>query len=345
MTSYDLAVFIGAFEPFHNGHLATLMRALESAGRVAVLVGSAERPRSPQNPWPFGEREAMIRAALGENAGRASILPLRDHLYDENAWMTEAQTQIARALGELRIGPDARIALFGHARDARDAYLAAFPQWDFVETARGTELPGRELRRCFLSQDEEALQTLAVNVPEPVFATLHASRATQGFATLLEEHRYLEEYRALWSSAPYPPILVTADAVVVHSGHVLLVQRKAHPGRGLWALPGGFIELDEPVRDAAIRELREETGLGIDDRTLLGRLCGEKVFDAPDRSQRWRTITHALYFLFPTGAPPPVSGGDDAARAQWIPLAQAHAMRSAIFEDHYFILEYFVGCG
>jgi bifunctional NMN adenylyltransferase/nudix hydrolase len=124
---------------------------------------------------------------------------------------------------------------------------------------------------------------------------------------------------------------------------VLLVKRKAQPGRGLWALPGGFLGENETLKDAALRELREETRLKIPAPVLRGSLRGESVFDHPDRSLRGRTVTHAFYFEFPSGPLPAVRGADDAARARWVPISEIQAMRSSLFEDHFFILEHFLG--
>jgi bifunctional NMN adenylyltransferase/nudix hydrolase len=64
-----------------------------------------------------------------------------------------------------------------------------------------------------------------------------ASRPAR-FAQLKAEAEFIAGYRKAWS-APYPVTFVTVDAVVVHSGHLLLVRRRSEPGRGLWALPGG----------------------------------------------------------------------------------------------------------
>ena len=74
-----------------------------------------------------------------------------------------------------------------------------------------------------------------------------------------------------------------------------------------------------------------------------GSLKGRQVFDDPDRSQRGRTITHAFYFEFTSGDLPAVRGSDDAARARWVPLAEARRLREHLFEDHFFILEHFLG--
>jgi bifunctional NMN adenylyltransferase/nudix hydrolase len=88
-------------------------------------------------------------------------------------------------------------------------------------------------------------------LPSAVVAWLEAFRAKPDYAEMLAELAYARRYREAWSSAPYPPIFVTADAVVIQDGHVLLIRRKGRPGQGQWAIPGGFVEQDEFVVDAA----------------------------------------------------------------------------------------------
>ena len=79
-------------------------------------------------------------------------------------------------------------------------------------------------------------------------------------ATEEEDRRWNEEFRAKWSGTPYPPMFVTADAVVIHRGKILLIRRAGMPGRGRLALPGGYVEHSELIQDAAVRELIEEAG-------------------------------------------------------------------------------------
>ena len=89
----------------------------------------------------------------------------------------------------------------------------------------------------------------------------------------------------------YPRPMLTADCVVVRSGsEVLLVRRGGEPFKGCWALPGGFMEMDETIEHCAVRELEEETGLRFAERDL--RLIG--VYSAPGRDPRGRTVTAAF---------------------------------------------------
>jgi 8-oxo-dGTP diphosphatase len=111
----------------------------------------------------------------------------------------------------------------------------------------------------------------------------------------------------------YPPgPALTADAVWVDRGRVLLVRRGRPPFRGRWALPGGFVELRETVEEAVERELLEETG-------LRGRAAGlVGVYSGPDRDPRKPTTTVAYLIRGRVRRP---TAGDDAAGAAWVPVA------------------------
>src|SRR4051794_31535221 len=113
----------------------------------------------------------------------------------------------------------------------------------------------------------------------------------------------------------YPRPSVTVDlaafALFGTGPRVLLIRRKKEPYGGCWALPGGFLEMDEPIEAAARRELREETGLDVN-----GPVEPIGVFGDPGRDPRGRTISLAYAAVVP-GASSEVAGGDDAAEAAW----------------------------
>lgn len=347
---YDYLVFIGRFEPFHNGHAAVARYALSRARKVIFLVGSADTPRTIRNPWTVAERAVMIQSALADASDRLIIRPLRDHLYNESLWIAAVQRTVAEAVKADGGATDARIGLVGKDKDASSYYLQEFPQWDLLDVRHTETLSATELRRYLFEANQlnshGGLMLIRANVPGPVFDMLDAFRKNSpAFKQLVAEHQFIDTYRAAWADAPYPPTFVTTDAVVVHSGHVLLVRRRAEPGKGLWALPGGFVGQGEGLLDSCLRELREETRLKIPVPVLKGSIKGEHVFDHPERSQRGRTITHAYHFEFPAGELPEVRGGDDADKARWIPVSEALEMSPQLYEDHLHILEFFLGRG
>ena len=110
----------------------------------------------------------------------------------------------------------------------------------------------------------------------------------------------------------YPHPAVTADCVIFGfdgvSIKVLLIQRAIDPYKGKWALPGGFMNIDESAEECARRELEEETG--------LKTASVEQFYTFTDvmRDPRERVITVAHYALVRLSE---VKGGDDAAKAQW----------------------------
>lgn len=347
---YDYLVFIGRFEPFHNGHAAVARYALKQARKLLFLVGSADTPRTIKNPWTVAERAVMIQSALADAADRLIVRPLRDHLYNESQWIAGVQRAVADAVAADGGPADVRIGLIGQDKDASSYYLREFPQWSLVDVRHTETLSATELRRYLFEANQVdshgGLMLIRANVPAPVFDMLEAFRKNSpAFAQLVAEHRFIDEYRAGWANAPYPPTFVTTDAVLVHSGHVLLVRRRAEPGKGLRALPGGFVGRDETLLDACLRELREETRVKLPVPVLKGSIKGEHVFDHPDRSLRGRTITHAFHFEFLAGELPPVRGGDDAEKARWFPVSEALDMGTHLYEDHLHILEYFLGRG
>lgn len=124
------------------------------------------------------------------------------------------------------------------------------------------------------------------------------------------------EFLARYDQRDYPPIAVTVDVVLltIRQGRltVLLVQRGGHPYRGHWALPGGFVEPDEDLDDAARRELFEETGFD----TTPGYLEQLRTYGTPGRDPRGRVVSVAYLCLMPD-LPPPVAGSDASMARFW----------------------------
>lgn len=117
----------------------------------------------------------------------------------------------------------------------------------------------------------------------------------------------------------YPHPAVTADAVIFtiadNKLRLLLIKRGAEPDKGAWAIPGGFLELDEDLDDCARRELKEETGL---DNIYLEQL---HTFGTPDRDPRERVITVA-YYAITSNADMEPTAASDASDAKWFPIDQ-----------------------
>lgn len=132
----------------------------------------------------------------------------------------------------------------------------------------------------------------------------------------------------------YPRPALTVDAIVVagEPGNywLLLIERKKEPFIGQWALPGGFVDIDESLEHACLRELNEETGLE------LATMEQFRVFDAIGRDPRHRTISVVFYaFISEKKA---LTGSDDAERAEWFSLDKLPPLAF----DHSEIIELFL---
>lgn len=334
--NHDLAVLIGRFQPFHQGHLRLVEAALDRADRLVILLGSHRCAPDTRNPWSTEERQEMITAALPPWwLERVRFVPLRDHLYSDNLWLAEVQLKVQDAVEE-----GERIVLVGHQKDRSSYYLDLFPQWQREVIPLVGEIHSSAIRQAYFAGEPAAIW--AKDLPDGVQAALAAYQRTGRYRWLAEEAAYISEYKKIWSVAPYPPTFVTVDAVVVQSGHVLVVRRKVRPGQGLIALPGGYVGQQERVEDAMLRELREETGLKVPKPVLEGSITATAVFDAPGRSLRGRVITHAFLIQLKAGPLPAVRGGDDAEKAFWMPLAEIYSQEEAFFEDHVQIIQHFV---
>ena len=127
----------------------------------------------------------------------------------------------------------------------------------------------------------------------------------------------------------YPRPAVTADCVIFGFDgvniKVLLIQRGLEPYKGAWALPGGFMNMNETIEECALRELKEETGLN-------GATVEQfHTFTSVDRDPRERVITVAHMALVRLAE---VHGGDDAASARWFALDEIPLLAF----DHDYIL-------
>jgi 8-oxo-dGTP diphosphatase len=120
----------------------------------------------------------------------------------------------------------------------------------------------------------------------------------------------------------YPRPAVTADIAVLRLDElpeILLIQRKDPPFQNLWALPGGFMEMEETLEEAARRELREETGI------MAGELIRFDSYDKPGRDPRGRTITQVFVLVWKESMGIP-EAGSDAFGLKWFALNQLPEM-------------------
>jgi bifunctional NMN adenylyltransferase/nudix hydrolase len=323
-------------QPFHEGHLSIITKALSVSDRLMVGIGSANGPRSHRNPFTYKEREQMSLLAIPPaDRDRVTFFPVADYLYNEDRWIEAVQHRVS--LNAEAIGAKNDISLIGHSKDSSSYYLKMFPRWGAISAPNFKALNATAMREAYFRKGAEWLTNGgAAVVPKEVRDFLIAFAGTETFHDLVEEYEFVRDYRKKWGPGPY----VTTDSCVIQSGHVLMIRRGGRPGKGLLALPGGFlnIEKNESIIDGTLRELDEETHIDVPPGLLRGSIVHTEAFGDPYRDPRARIITHASLISLPKQPDlPSVRADDDAADAHWVPLGDLR--EELCFADHWHIIQ------
>lgn len=351
-----LAVVIGRFQPVHNAHIQqVLLPTYRECDQLLILIGSANRAPSPKNPWDPETRFRLIQEGLRENgcvdltAQKLQYRELDDFSYNDSLWVAQVQKLVSEYQAALSVThqKQVEVVLYGTEKDSSSYYVRMFPQWGLalgdVSTAQSSR-SATDIRELLYAGSEDYVSS----VPAAVSTFLRDWISTpQGQWTLNEAafySRYRKPYDDFREKTRHGYIAVTCDAIVWHKGRILLVKRGFHPGKGLWALPGGYLGEGEFPIDGAMRECREETRFRLSEEWLFA----EKVYANPGRSLKGRTITHGFGFRVPdtgsqalSGAIQAIRGSDDAAEAAWVPINDILTLpefRRGMFEDHWDII-------
>jgi bifunctional NMN adenylyltransferase/nudix hydrolase len=269
------------------------------------------------------------------------------------------------------------IYLTGSDRDDSTWYLSAFPQWkqDLLPPRQhnpgsADDLSATSVREILYESPDRLIGTSVLRLMNKL--PLSTVKFLEGFVTredspiwdLRKEHEFIVKAKQAWAGAPYPVNFMAADAAIIQSGHILVVRRGNYPGYGLWALPGGYVNVNERIRAAAIRESVEETGIRLTTgkraeeltKTMLnGSIRAHEIFDDPKRSERGRMITVVYLMRLDDTKPLPMVKGQqvpfyesdgkdevETLEAFWLPLDRAFDEPTRWFEDHMQLVQWAV---
>lgn len=347
---YDIVVFFGRFRPYHKSHHQIIQLAATRGKHVLVLAGSAGEPRTTRNPFTYAEVYSyIVRSNMDLNdTGRLLVRPMFDVMYNDEQWVSNAHEEVGKTALRLGISKP-RVALIGlNKGDGTGYYLDLFPTWDSIDVELGDPrdytLNATDIRREYYMLGEQMLRT-----EDEAHLSSMTPAVREFLSDFMREPTYKELCKAfehnlayqikLQGNAQFPVQINTADVMAVQSGHVLLVERKDYPGKGLWALPGGFVEPTERRRECAIRELNEETGikLNYDTLKLLIKDDASKEYDHPYRDERGRAFTRCYLAHLHPGPLLKLQAGSDAKQAKWVKLSDVR--RDQMFSDHYHIIQ------
>lgn len=340
------SVVIGRFEPFHNGHKHLVETALKVGEKVCVVLGSARTAPSIKNPFTPSQRVDMIRSCFSdEDNERLCFVSVKDTVYNDTIWFNDVRNKVLRELG-----PNCEINLVGNIKDDSSYYLKRFPTWKLVEAGFGSQkMDATTVRERIFNRDSSWMDM----VPDGARHIIQKILDSGSIDHLFDEYNFNLKYKAEHQfvkfkddpNPEYEPVFLTVDNVVFAAGHVLLIKRGECPGKGLWALPGGFLQPGKTLKETALNELKEETRIRVPNEVLLAGIVEDKPFDAPSRSTRGRTVTHAYHYRldeYLDDGLPSVVGADDAESAHWVPLTDLDIIENEFYEDHIHIIRYFM---
>lgn len=351
---YKTSVYIGRFQPIHNGHIETIKNALEESDKLIIFIGSSNKPRTVKNPFTTEQRIDIIKDSIKTEFGeelnpswdnfppksitdRITFVPLRDYMYNDYKWASEV-TSKAVSNGATMSN---KTGLYGCLKDDSSYYLKMFPNWDLNIEPYRWHLDATSVREMYFEKHINGARydrSVITKIPEVVKDYFKKWLKSSDSDEIIDEYEYLKSYHESWSDTPYPVTFTTVDSLVMCSGCVLLIKRGIELGKGQWALAGGFLNQNETIEDGALRELKEETDIRVRKDKLRENIQDVQVFDHPKRSLRGRIITHVHLIDLGYTSLPSIKGGDDANEAHWVPIADVMKMEDEFFEDHWDII-------
>ena len=351
-------VYIGRFQPFHIGHEKIVSQMLAECEKVIVFVGSSNFARNVHNnPFTYYERQEMITQSFWyhNQKDKLIIAPLPDILYNNTAWASQVQAIVTKTILDSIPGntehntmhglKEAEIYLYGHDKDSSTAYLKLFPEWNRVEIDNIAGINSTDIRDSYFQSADSKIKWVDYVSPSVHLWLGNFANRAPDYTTMVAENQYNKK-EAKKYSGPHQVQFQASDAIVIQNMHILLIERGKIPGNGRWALPGGYLEPNLTYLQNTIKELREETGLKVPERVLMGSIKKHDIFDHPKRDSRGRMTTVCYYFLLEPNEPtdlPKVKGGDDARKAFWLPISQLQQNELKFFGDHYHIIKALTG--
>ena len=322
---YELAVVIGRFQPFHNGHLALLRQAAGLSGKVLAVLGSAQASGDEKNPLDAAQRECMVRSVWQTEGieGELAIESVKD-CWDNEQWAREI-----RALARKALGKEGKVALCGFEKDATSAYLRLFSDWDLQPAVHVDLINATDLRKLWLSREGSAGKMALARsmMPQAAWEFIDAFRSLPAFGRILERAQRHEEAKALHGLDERGRLAAIA---MVFCGDKVLLAREAALGDGaLMGLPFAPLGPRQRAGACALECAKAQGGLETFPSTLAGRFEGIMLADHPDRALPGRQI--GLVYIFRLHGPEPELRPN---AGKWVDAKEAAASPELLAQDH-----------
>lgn len=318
---------VGRFQLFHNGHERLIREASKRCDTLLILVGSSQEYRTVKNPLSITERIRCINKCLAlHTIANAIIIPVPDIIYDDPAWVAN----IAEIVESYGFEPK-DIPLYCFDRKGDHDERSCMRPYFKVEcmgsnpcVTSSTEVK----RRFFTDPSVGSIDQMSPRYSVDYIRSLDLSEVQYEFNAAKD---YEEKWQAAELAAPFPlPAFDCVDIIVRRNNQLLTVIRGEYPGKGKRAMPGGFVDKGESFKDAAIRELKEETGIKCDSKRV--KLAG--VFSAGERGGDRNTFVFMVDYDHCSGILTPQIG--EVQKLEWVDLPKLG--ESGWFSDHAHII-------
>lgn len=367
-------VYIGRFQPFHKGHKAIVdltVKMMKPGDTFTIIIGSADQQETERNPLSASQRKEMLSIELEDYP--VTISTINDSPYNYDLWI---ECLCAKMLGFKSATHDdflekqedfikgfSNICIVGMENveeyiDRITKYYTYAPTEHFnlginshifSELDTRTSVHGSSIRTLACSEDRGHLENFYSDIKDLVDERVLAYLKTVNFP-LIVYNAYIKgiDYAAS-TGCKYNSCFMTVDNIVFDKflDQVLLIKRKDN---GKLAIPGGFAEPDMNMKDNALRELEEETGITakmLKDAFVKIDELEPTLIDAPYRDPRsshkcnlvsavyvWQSKVDALKNFIPY-----VKAGDDAVDAVWLSKEECENLPAGCFHaDHKKIL-------
>lgn len=322
-----LGLIIGRFQPFHKGHSLLISTALAECERVLLLLGGSNRAPNHLNPFTYEQRKSLVTQVYKEDE-RFAVHPLKDNPSDQ-LWVESVISYVLSATDDI---DPTEVTVYTGEKDKEfyeDVLVFTVKALDSAGIS-GTGIREQIYKRDYLEN---------MSVPVPTKMKLSKLIRTEHMDHMRNEWDLCVRSKATakLAHAYNNPMEPVAHAVLVHKGNILLVQRNSVRGYGQWAVPGGFVENTETTKQAAIRELNEETGI------YLPRVRGAQLaYSVEENLDDIATRTLGVNYLFLVHEDEKLEitlDPEECLGYKWVPIMDICNEKDILFYNHNLVVQ------
>ena len=149
---YNYLIYIGRFQPFHNGHKYIIEEGLKISNTIIVFCGSSNQTRTLKNPFTYTERRKFILNSFSElYINKIQVAPL-DDCENDIEWIKNVEKKVQKIIKNT---PENRVALIGHTKDNSCYYLKLFEKWKYFEIKNFADIDATYIRNVIFNTTDK----------------------------------------------------------------------------------------------------------------------------------------------------------------------------------------------